>query len=440
MIELDEPRQIGHDEVAEHAAVGAALLGSPQLHDAADMIRPSDFLSQPLGSIWEVCVELGREGKPVNPQAVIARVSPKALRVLGGPVALLNLISAENVPGPMYLLEYAGQVRDMATRRRLIAASVAIRQAVDIREDAMQAVEDARRAVDEAAEGVVVADGGATVGQALSDAIDWMESQPVGAGTPWPDVTAATNGLLAGQMITVAARPGGGKSLVAKDVALCTARAGMAVHVATLEMTRNEYMARILSGVAQVDLGRIIARKLKDDEWAKIAAAADSIRDLPLYLDDRESQTMASIRAAARTTQRRLGPLGLIAIDYAQLITPTDRRMPREQQVADISRQTKLLAKEFACPVMLLAQLNRGNTQRTDHTPLVSDLRESGSLEQDSDQVWLLHRPDQYPGGEDRYGEVDLIVGKNRNGPAPTTIPLAFRGHYGHISSLTRNY
>src|SRR5690606_14616334 len=137
-------------------------------------------------------------------------------------------------------------------------------------------------------------------------------------------------------------------------------------------------------------------------------------------------QSMAQIRAGARRTMRRFGPLGMIAIDYAQLITPHDRRLPRQEQVSEISRQTKLLAGEFECPVLLLAQLNRGNTQRTDHTPMVSDLRESGALEQDSDQVWLLHRPDQYAGGDDRLGEVDLIVGKNRNGPAPTTIPLAF--------------
>lgn len=434
----EPPGQPSPETIAEQATVGAAMLSSPQMHDATDLLAPADFANPALGSIWAACVQLGREGRPINPMSVAEQFSPKELRSLGGQARLIALTAVEVAPSAMQLLYHAERVRDLSTRRRLVNASIQIRQAVDEREDAAQAVEDARRAVDEAAQGVVSADAGATVGDALDAAIDWMEHKPEGAATPWPDVTAATNGLLAGQMITVAARPGHGKSLVAKDVALQTARDGKAVHVATLEMSRNEYMARILAGLASVDLGRILRRELSDDEWGRIGAAAEKVRGLPLWLDDRENQTMAKIRAAARTTQRRLGPLGLIAIDYAQLITPSDRRMPREQQVAEISRQTKLLAKEFGCPVMLLAQLNRGNTQRTDHTPLVSDLRESGSLEQDSDQVWLLHRPDQYPGDEERYGEVDLIVGKNRNGPAPTTIPLAFTGHYGRISSLAR--
>src|SRR5690606_35343276 len=252
--------------------------------------------------------------------------------------------------------------------------------------------------------------------------------------TPWPDVDHQTNGLLEGQMITVAARPGHGKSLVAKDVALKTAMDGKGVHIATLEMSRQEYNARILAGVARIDLGRMMRREMRDDEWEKVSRASAKVNQLPLYLDDREVQTMATIRAAARSTARRFDGLGLIVIDYCQLVTPSDRRVPREQQVAEISRQTKLLAKELKCPVMLLAQLKRGNTLRTDRTPLVSDLRESGALEQDSDQVWLLHRPDQY--GEERLGEVDLIVGKNRAGPAPTTLPLAFMGHQGHIASL----
>lgn len=434
----EEPRGPTPEVMAEHATLGAAMLGSRLMPDAADLLAPDAFADPHLGTAWAACQRLSREDRPVNPQSVADALTPKELRAVGGPLALVRMTSPEVAPLPSQLLAHAERVRDLSTRRRLREAAGSILTAIDEREDALQAVEDARQAVDAAAAGVVIADAGATIGQAMAGAIDWMEHQPIGAGTPWADVDAATNGLLEGQMITVAARPGHGKSLVAKDVALRTARQGKAVHVATLEMSRNEYLARILAGVAKVELGRILRRELDDGEWERIARASAEVRDLPLYLDDRESQTMATIRAGARTTQRRLGPLGLIAIDYAQLVTPTDRRLPREQQVADISRQTKLLAKEFCCPVLLLAQLNRGNTQRADHTPLVSDLRESGSLEQDSDQVWLLHRADQYPGGEDRYGEVDLIVGKNRNGPAPTTIRLAFQGHFGRISSLAR--
>jgi replicative DNA helicase len=196
-------------------------------------------------------------------------------------------------------------------------------------------------------------------------------------------------------------------------------------------------MARIIAGLGRIDLGRMLSRNMSEGDWAKVADAAGRLRDLPLYLDERPGQSMAQVRAAARQTQRRFGqPLGLVGIDYAQLVRPADQRLPRQEQVSQISRDTKLMAKEFHCPVMLLAQLNRANTQRSDHTPQVSDLRESGALEQDSDQVWLLHRPDQYDADTDRLGEVDLIVGKNRNGPFPLSIPLAFQGHYGRIVSL----
>lgn len=426
----------GPEVMAEQAALGAAMLGSRQMPDAADLLSPADFASPALGIAWAACVDLCREDLPINPQSVADRLSPHDLRGAGGPLGLIRMIAPEVAPLPGQLLSHAIRVRDLATRRRLRIATGRILAAIDEREDALQALEDARQAIDEAGSGVVVADAGATIGDSMDDTIDWLENQPIGANTPWPDVDGATNGLLEGQMITVAARPGHGKSLVAKDVALKTARDGKGVHIATLEMSRKEYNARILAGVARVDLGRMMRRQMHEDEWAKVSRASVEVNQLPLYLDDREGQTMATIRAGARSTSRRFGNLGLIVIDYCQLVTPADRRIPREQQVAEISRQTKLLAKEFHCPVMLLAQLNRGNVSRTDRTPMVSDLRESGALEQDSDQVWLLHRPDQY--GDDRPGEVDLIVGKNRNGPAPTTISLAFKGHQGHIASLAR--
>lgn len=434
--EFEELRPVAGEVMFEMATLGAAMLGSRQMHDAADLLPAEDFADPNRGAAWAACADLVQAGQEINAQSVASKLSPRTLTALGGHIGLFNMTTSEVSPSPGKLLEYASKVRDLATRKRLRIAVSQISRSLDDREDVSQAVEDARQAIDQAAGGLVSAEGAVSAAEMMDAAIDWLEVKQVGAKTPWPDVTTATNGLVAGQMVVVAARPGHGKSLVAKDVALATARSGKAVHIATLEMSRYEYMTRILVGIAGVDLGRAMRRELQDGEWHAIAKADAEVRGLPLYIDDRETQTMASIRAAARTTMRRMGELGLIAIDYAQLITPGDRRMPREQQVAEISRQTKLLAKEFQCPVMLLAQLNRGNTARTDKTPMVSDLRESGSLEQDADQVWLLHRPDQY--GDERMGEVDLIVGKNRNGPAPTTVALSFNGHKALIGSLAR--
>lgn len=416
-----------HNDAAERALLGCLLNGSDDVDDVANMLQARDFYQPRHEAVWDACMTVHRRGDKIDPLTL--PVPPAARQ------HLIDLVAGGH---GVHAMAYAQEVLDCAVRRRVAEAG---RNAVALAENPelmpTEAAAQAERIMADAVTQAGHAESGATVGTALDGAIDWLESQPVGAETPWADVNQITNGLLAGQMVTVAARPGHGKSLVAKDVALFTAKHGRPAHVATLEMSRNEYMARILAGEGRIDLGRMLRRQMSENDWHAVSQASERVRDLPLYLDDRPAQSMAQIRAAARQTARRYGTtLGVIAIDYAQLVRPADQRLPREQQVAQISRDTKLLAKEFECPVLLLAQLNRGNTQRADHTPLVSDLRESGSLEQDSDQVWLLHRADQYPGQEERLGEVDLIVGKNRNGPAPTTIPLAFQGHYGRIASL----
>lgn len=424
------------DHAAEQSVLGGMLQAAHVIVDVSDMLRGQDYYQPAHETIHDAIMAVYGRRDPVDAVTVAAELGRRGdLQRVGGPLYLHTLMAA--CPVPANATYYAQQVLEAALRRRMIDAATKVRQIAENAEDVLQAAEDARQVVDEATASASTTEGGTTVTDGLEAALDWLETPPVGADTPWQDVNEITNGLLAGQMITVAARPGHGKSLVAKDVALFTARQGKPVHIATLEMSRNEYMARMLAGLARVDLGRMLRRQMSEGDWLKVAEASNVIRDLPLYLDDRESQTMAQIRAGARQTARRFGgQLGAIVIDYAQLVRPRDMRLPREQQVAEISRATKLLAKEHACPVMLLAQLNRGNTQRADHTPLVSDLRESGSLEQDSDQVWLLHRPDQYTSDTDRLGEVDLIVGKNRNGPAPSTIPLAFQGHYARVVSL----
>lgn len=412
---------------AERALLACLLMGSNAVDDVAVMLQGRDFYEPRHESVYEACLRMRLAGSRVDP---VTLPVPAAARPY-----VVELVASQPNVHPASAMAYAEQVVDSALRRRVQAAAQQAMQLAADSESADQAAGEAERLMSEAASQARTAEGGVTVGEGIDATIDWLEHPNTGAPTPWVDVNDKTNGLLPGSMVTVAARPGHGKSICLKDVALFTARQGMAVHLATLEMSRNEYMARILCGLSGVPLSNMLKRTMSDNEWTKVGKAAELTRDLPMYLDDRADQSMAQIRAGARQTRRRFGDLGLIGIDYCQLVRPADRRLPREQQVAQISRDTKLLAKEFDCPVLLLAQLNRGNTQRSDHTPLPSDLRESGSLEQDSDQVWLLHRPDQY-GDETHPGEVQLIVGKNRNGPAPVVLPLAFQGHYARMVSL----
>jgi replicative DNA helicase len=413
---------------AERALLQCLLTGHPIVSDVADMLQGRDFYQPRHEAIWDACMAVVARGDRVDPVTLPLPAT--------GRQYVMELV-ADSTVVPVQAPAYAQEVLDAALRRRVAEAGLMLRELADTTDDTAGMAAEAERVVAEATQQARTAEGGTTVDDGLDAAIDWLETPPIGADTPWADVNRVTNGLLAGQMVTVAARPGHGKSLAAQNVGTFTALQGKPVHIATLEMSRNEYMTRMMCSLGRVNLGNALRREMSDHEWQRVADASQKMRGLPLYLDDRPGQSMAQIRAAARQTARRFGgDLGLVAIDYAQLVRPADSRLPREQQVSQISRDTKLMAKEFGCPVMLLAQLNRGNTQRADHTPMPSDLRESGSLEQDSDQVWLLHRPDQYGGGEDRLGELDLIVGKNRNGPAPTTVPLAFQGHYATIASL----
>lgn len=427
------------DVAAEQAVLGAMLVANRIIPDVCEVIRGDDYYRPAHEAIHGAIVALYARQEPADMVTVASELQRAGeLQRVGGHLALHDLTT--NVPTPGAAVHYAQQVLDKAIRRRLIEAAQRVTQTAQEADDALQAAEDARQTIDHAAGHTATTEAGAVVGDVLDEALEWLSTPPVTADTPWPDVNERTNGLRAGAMVTVAARPGGGKSLVCANAALFTAMQGKAVHVATLEMTRDEYLTRMFCNLAGVNLSNALNRRMSDHEWSRIGEAAERIRALPLVLDDRPAQTMAQIRAAARRTARRHGDeLGFLGIDYAQLVRAADTRIPREQQVAQISRDTKLMAKEFGCPVMLLAQLNRGNTQRADHTPMVSDLRESGALEQDSDQVWLLHRPDQYPTGTgeiERPGEVDLIVGKNRNGPAPVVIPLSFQGHYARIASM----
>ena len=415
-----------HNDDAERALLGCLLNGSPGVDDVADMLQGRDFYQPRHEAVWDACMAAHRRGDRIDPLTI--PVNPNARPYL------IDLVAGGH---GVHAIQYAQEVLDCAVRRRISEAGrTAVALAENPELDPTEAGAQAERAMAEAVDQAAHHETGMAVGDAIDSVVDWLENPPVGADTPWQDVNDRTNGLLAGQLVTVAGRPGHGKSLIAKDAAVYTAKQGKPVHVATLEMTRNEYMARILAAEARVNLSNMLRRQMSDNEWQRVAEAGVRISDLPLYLDDREGQTMAQIRAAARRTQRRYGQtLGLIAIDYAGLVkVPGVPLSDRRIAMGVVSGAAKSMAKEFGCPVMLLAQLNRGNAQRADHTPVVTDLKESGDLEQDSDQVWLLHRPDQY--GDERLGELDLIVGKNRNGPAPITVPLAFLGHYAQVASL----
>ena len=204
----------------------------------------------------------------------------------------------------------------------------------------------------------------------------------------------------------------------------------------SLEMGRNEIVMRLLSAEAGIELSRMRAGRLSEEDWQRMVDKTTQISSAPLFIDDSPNLTMMEIRAKARRMKQKFD-LKLVIIDYMQLMTSGKKVESRQLEVSEFSRQIKLLAKELEIPVVALSQLNRGPEQRTDKKPMMSDLRESGSLEQDADVVILLHREDVYDKESPRAGEADIIVAKHRNGPT-RTVPVVFQGHYSRFVDMQR--
>jgi replicative DNA helicase len=267
------------------------------------------------------------------------------------------------------------------------------------------------------------------------EAISNREAGLYGVPTGFADLDDLTNGLHAGQMIIVAARPAVGKSTIALD--LCRAASihnNLTSVFFSLEMTKSEITMRLLSAEAKVPLNHIRNGQLSEDDWNKLARKMGEVSSAPVFIDDSPNMTMMEIRAKARRLKQR-HDLRLIVIDYMQLMTSGKKVESRQLEVSEFSRQIKLLAKELEVPIIALSQLNRGPEQRSDKRPMLSDLRESGSLEQDADMVILLHREDLYERESTRPGEADLIVAKHRNGPT-RDITVAFQGHYSRFVDM----
>jgi replicative DNA helicase len=236
-------------------------------------------------------------------------------------------------------------------------------------------------------------------------------------------------------MVVIAARPAIGKSTLALDLARAAAvKHRMPTVMFSLEMSRNEITMRLLSAEARVPLHAMRTGQLGEEDWTRLARRMSEVVDAPLFIDDSPNMSMMEIRAKCRRLKQR-HDLRMVIVDYLQLMSSPRRVENRQQEVSDMSRSLKLLAKEIDVPVVAISQLNRGPEQRNDKRPLLSDLRESGSIEQDSDVVILLHREDAYERESPRAGEADLIVAKHRNGPT-TTVTVAFQGHYSRFIDM----
>ncbi|MBV9832516.1 MAG: replicative DNA helicase, partial [Marmoricola sp.] len=274
--------------------------------------------------------------------------------------------------------------------------------------------------------------------QGTWDEIEAISSnQGIAGGVPtgFADLDELTNGFTSGQMIIVAARPAVGKSTLALD--FCRAASihnNLTSVIFSLEMSKSEIMMRLMSAEAKVALNHMRKGEMTDDDWNKLGAKMGQVSGAPMFIDDSPNLTMMEIRAKARRLKQR-HDLKLIVIDYLQLMTSGKKVESRQVEVSEFSRQIKLLAKELEVPIIALSQLNRGPEQRSDKRPMMSDLRESGAIEQDADIVMLLHREDVYEKESPRAGEADIIVAKHRNGPTRDVV-VGFQGHYSRFVDM----
>ncbi len=439
-------RQPPQDLAAEQSVLGGMLLSKDAIADVIEELGVTDFYKPGHALVFQTVLDLYSRGEPADVVTVAAELDRmQALSRAGGAVYLHTLTSA--VPTAANAAFYAQIVAEKAILRRLVEAGTRIVQLgyggaegsvgggeVDEIVDRAQAeiyeVSERRTAEDY----VVLEE----LLQPTMDEIDLIQNRGgISAGVPtgFADLDHLTNGFHPGQMIIIAARPGIGKSTLALDIARNAAvRHRQAAVIFSLEMSKTEITMRLLSAEAQIRLASMRSGSMTDQDWSKIVRRISEISDAPLFIDDSPNMTMMEIRAKARRLKQR-NNLKLIVLDYLQLMTSGKKVESRQQEVSEFSRQMKLLAKELEVPVIAISQLNRGPEQRTDKRPLLSDLRESGSLEQDADMVILVHRPDAWEADDPRAGEADLIVAKHRNGPT-TTVSVAHQLHYSRFTDL----
>jgi len=430
------------DVLAEQSVLGGMLLSKDAISEVVEILRERDFYRPAHELIYDAILDLYSRGEPADPVTVAAELTKRGdLTRAGGAPYLHTLISS--VPTAANASYYAKIIRERAIMRRLVEAGTKIVQlGYTVEGEVDEAVNQAQAEVHAVTERRAAEDyiQLSELLPAAFDEIEKISSGVVGEGikTGFKDLDALTHGFHPGNMIVLAARPAVGKSTLGLDIArYASIHKGDTSVIFSLEMSRSEITMRMLSAEARVPLNNIRSGSLSDDEWARMARRMGEISEAPLFIDDSPNLSLMEIRAKARRLKQRHN-LKLIVIDYLQLMTSGKRVENRQQEVSEFSRQLKLLAKELNVPVVAISQLNRSPEQRSDKKPMLSDLRESGSIEQDADVVILLHRDDLYD-QQARSGEADLIVAKHRNGPT-RTITVSAQLHFARFTDMAPTY
>ncbi len=432
-----------HDTEAEQAVLGSMLTDQDAVLDAIEVLKPEDFYREDNKYIYEAILNLYNKAEPIDIITVKSElISMKKFEVVGG-FEYLGVLP-DKVPLVANAERYIKIVEEKSLLRQLIKAS---NELIDLgyaqNEDVEVIMDQAEKKIFDIMQGKNQR-GFSVIKDVLIESFAEIEKlynqkEPItGVPTGFADLDYKTAGLHNSDLILIAARPAMGKSAFALNIAANAAiNAKVPVVLFNLEMSKSQLVNRMLCSEAMVDSNKIRTGKIEEDDWTKLATALGPLSEAPIYIDDTAGISVAEIRAKCRKLKLEKN-IGLIVIDYLQLIQGSGKRnSSREQEISEISRSLKIMAKELDVPVIALSQLSRAAEQRQDHRPMLSDLRESGAIEQDADIVMFLYRDDYYNPDSEKKNIAEVILAKHRSG-STGTIELLWMGNYTKFANIER--
>jgi replicative DNA helicase len=433
-----------HSLQAEQAVLGGLMLDNATWDHVADRVGEVDFYRSDHRLVFHAIRNLAEVGKPFDVVTLSELLDGRSELDPAGGLAYLGSL-ASNTPSAANIIAYADIVRERSVLRQLIHVGTEISNVAFRPEgkDSVAILDHAERLVFQIGEQRVRGGGGfASIKELLSRAVDRIETlfqreDPLtGLSTGFDDLDEKTSGLQNGDLVIVAGRPSMGKTSFAMNMAEHVAiKNQVPVAVFSMEMPGDQLAMRMMSSLGRIDQTKVRTGRLSDDEWPRLSSAVSILSSAPLFIDDTPALNPVELRARTRRLKREQGDLGLVVIDYLQLMQSTSTVENRATEIAEISRSLKNLAKELSVPVIALSQLNRNLEQRPNKRPVMSDLRESGSIEQDADLVLFIYRDEVYNENSSDKGTAEIIIAKQRNGPIGT-VRMTFLGKYTRFESF----
>jgi replicative DNA helicase len=414
-----------HSVEAEQSVLGALMLNNEAWFNVAELIGAHDFYRVQHQIMFEAMTELAADDQPLDALTVSERLQSRGVLEKAGGLAYLGEL-AESTPGASNVVAYANIVRELSTLRQLIGAANRIAESAFAPDGKPSGdlLDQAEQEVFRIAEGRLKDGGPEKVIPLLEKAVARMEmlyesrSPVTGVATGFDDLDKKTAGLQPSDMVIIAARPSMGKTALAVNIAEhATMEGNGAVLFFSMEMPSEQIIMRMLSSLGRIDQTRMRTGDMHEEDWPRFTSAVSQLKDKKLYIDDTPALTPNDVRTRARRVARESGGLGLIVVDYLQLMRGSGKPENRTNEISEISRSLKAIAKELRVPLVALSQLNRALENRTDKRPLMADLRESGAIEQDADLILFIYRDEVYNPESEYKGTAEVIIGKQRNGP-----------------------